>query len=274
MHSARFARGRFTISSASRAAWRSSSIGVATWSGGIPNHRAVGGEPPQPVPPGGHRYAIQQGAPRRVEADPPRDRQRLLTKSLDRPHQAAAQVDLRLHRAEAGCASIRACSSAASERTRERPKALVDGSGESAGSNSDLVRLAARRIIEEAQEREARDAVGRDYYGLGAVPDAGYRNGYRRGRLKSAERPIEYSAPQIADREEPFRSRVRALLGKRKAELETLAVEMYARGLSTRDIEALFADETGRSSVRQVPNPDHPKTGKPGRREVADLSTN
>jgi transposase-like protein len=133
----------------------------------------------------------------------------------------------------------------ASERTREQLKALMEGKAETAESNSDLVRLAARLIIEEALEGEAEDALGRGYYARGAAPGAGYRNGYRTGRLKSAEGAIEYCAPQIADREEPFRSRIRALLGKRTAELEALAVEMYARGLSTRDIEALLADESG-----------------------------
>ncbi len=126
----------------------------------------------------------------------------------------------------------------ASERTREQLNALMEGKAEAAESNSDLVRLAARLIIEEALEGEAEDALGRGYYARGAAPGAGYRNGYRTGRLKSAEGSIEYGAPQIADRAEPFRSRIRALLGKRTAELETLAVEMYARGLSTRDIEA------------------------------------
>jgi transposase-like protein len=133
----------------------------------------------------------------------------------------------------------------ASERTREQLKALMEGKAEAVESNSDLVRLAARLIIEEALEGEAEDALGRGYYARGAAPGAGYRNGYRTGRLKSAEGPIEYSAPQIADREEPFRSRVRTMIGKRTAELEGLAVEMYARGLSTRDIEALLADESG-----------------------------
>src|SRR5262249_57347870 len=43
----------------------------------------------------------------------------------------------------------------------------------------------------------------------------------------------------------------------RTAELEQLAVEMYARGLSTRDIEAAFRDATGasvlsRTAVSQV----------------------
>ena len=58
---------------------------------------------------------------------------------------------------------------------------------------------------------------------------------------------MEYSAPQVADRAEPFRSKIRAILGGRTEELEALAVEMYARGLSTRDIEAVFADEAGKS---------------------------
>jgi putative transposase len=140
----------------------------------------------------------------------------------------------------------------ASERTREQLKALMEGKAEAIESNSDLVRLAARLIIEEALEGEAEDALGRGYYARGAAPGAGYRNGYRTGRLKSAKGPIEYSAPQIADRDEPFRSRIRALLGKRTAELEALAVEMYARGLSTRDIEALLADESGHSLLSRT----------------------
>jgi putative transposase len=140
----------------------------------------------------------------------------------------------------------------ASERTREHLKAQMEGKADASGSNSDLVRLAARLIIEEALEGEAEDALGRGYYARGAAPGAGYRNGYRTGRLKSAEGAIEYRAPQIADRDEPFRSRIRALLGKRTAELEALAVEMYARGLSTRDIEALLADESGQSLLSRT----------------------
>jgi putative transposase len=140
----------------------------------------------------------------------------------------------------------------ASERTRERLKALMDGAGEVSDGRSELVRLAARLIIEEALEGEAGDALGRGYYARGAAPEAGYRNGYRRGRLKSAEGAIEYSAPQIANRAEPFRSRVRAALRGRTEELEHLAIEMYARGLSTRDIEAAFADEDGRSLLSRT----------------------
>jgi putative transposase len=139
-----------------------------------------------------------------------------------------------------------------SERTREKLRAVIEGGSAGGGSRSELVRLAARLIIEEALESEARDAVGRDYYAHGAVAGAGYRNGYRLGRLSSAEGSIEYSAPQIADRTEPFRSAIREIVRGRTAELEGLAVEMYARGLSTRDIEALFADETGKSLLSRT----------------------
>ena len=139
----------------------------------------------------------------------------------------------------------------ASERTREKLKALMTGS-EIEDGRSELVRLAARLIIEEALEGEVRDALGRGYYARGAAPGAGYRNGYRTARVKSAEGAIEYSAPQIADRNEAFRSRIRAIVGGRTGALEALAVEMYARGLSVREIEALFADETGRSLLSRT----------------------
>ena len=86
----------------------------------------------------------------------------------------------------------------ASERTREKLRALVDGRRELEDGRSELVRLAARLIIEQALKGEARDVLRRDYYARGATPGAGYRNGYRRGRVPSAEGAVEYSAPQIA----------------------------------------------------------------------------
>ncbi len=140
----------------------------------------------------------------------------------------------------------------ASERARERLKALMDGQTREGDLRSELVRLAARLIIEEGLEGEAGDALGREYYERGAAAGAGYRNGYRTGRLKTAEGLVEYAAPQISDRAVPFRSRLREIIRGRSEELEALAVEMYARGLSTRDIEALFADERGQSLLSRT----------------------
>src|SRR5262249_13831852 len=56
-------------------------------------------------------------------------------------------------------------------------------------------------------------------------PDAGYRNGYRTGRLKTTEGMVEYAAPQICDRAVPFRSRLREIIRGRNEELEALAIE-------------------------------------------------
>jgi len=57
---------------------------------------------------------------------------------------------------------------------------------------------------------------------------------------------MEYSAPQIAGRDEPFRSAICEHLKGHTQGLEDLAVEMLARGLSVRDIEDAFKDESGR----------------------------
>lgn len=72
------------------------------------------------------------------------------------------------------------------------------------GGRSELVKLAKRLIVEEALEAEGRDALGRECYEHGAAPGQGYRNGNRRGRLKTSEGFIEYLVPQVSGREEPF----------------------------------------------------------------------
>ncbi|TIL34587.1 MAG: hypothetical protein E5Y85_09335 [Mesorhizobium sp.] len=84
------------------------------------------------------------------------------------------------------------------------------------------------------------DWVGRNYYEHGTEPGQGYRNGVRGGRQKTAEGFVEYSAPQVAGRDEPFRSEIREHLKGRTEALEDLAVELLARGLSVRDIEDAF----------------------------------
>ena len=133
-----------------------------------------------------------------------------------------------------------------SERTREALNDLMKGRLRVDNAKSELVRLATRLIIEEGLEGEVRDALGRDYYEHGAAPGGGHRNGSRAGRLKTAEGRIDYSAQQVAGTDEPFRSALRAQLKGRSEELDSLAIEMLARGLSVRDIEDTFKDEEGR----------------------------
>jgi putative transposase len=64
---------------------------------------------------------------------------------------------------------------------------LIEGRLSADSAKDELVKLATRLIVEEALAGEAGDAVGRDYYEHGAQAGRGYRNGYRTGRLKTAE---------------------------------------------------------------------------------------
>ncbi len=136
----------------------------------------------------------------------------------------------------------------ASEQTRnalKRMLAHVDGSLDVSG----LVRQSVRLMVEEALEAEATERLGRGYYAHGESgansAERGHRNGYRAGKLKSAEGTIEYAVPQVRGIE-GWTSEIRTALAGKTEELERLAVEMYARGLSVRDIEAAFTDRRGR----------------------------
>src|SRR5689334_17498947 len=92
----------------------------------------------------------------------------------------------------------------APERTREALRALMNGELGTAVGRSELVRLALRLIVEEALEGEVADALGRERYERSGGETAGYRNGYRTGKVKTAEGRVDYSAPQVRDTLEPF----------------------------------------------------------------------
>ena len=139
-----------------------------------------------------------------------------------------------------------------SKATKTRIEELL-GSGVSEGSPlSELVRLSVEHIVEEALEAKVEELLGRGYYERG--PGAGYRNGYRQARLKTSEGAVEYAVPQVRDAEDAGELRAfRELLRGRSGELERLAIEMYARGCSTRDIEAIFGPGMlSKSSVSEL----------------------
>ena len=64
---------------------------------------------------------------------------------------------------------------------------MMNGELGTAAGRGDLVRLALRLIVEEALEGEVSDALGRARYERGEDGKAGYRNGYRPGKMKTAE---------------------------------------------------------------------------------------
>jgi putative transposase len=129
----------------------------------------------------------------------------------------------------------------ASETTRKSIQTMLNGDFD----KSELIKTSIRLIIEEALEAEVDDALGRGRYERTESP-AGYRNGIRTGHMKSAEGVIDYAVPQVTGTAGPWVSEVRQNLAGRTEELDRIALEMYARGLSTRDIEAAFTDGTGR----------------------------
>jgi putative transposase len=133
----------------------------------------------------------------------------------------------------------------ASEQTREQLRALIEGRLGTAPDRSSLVLLAAWLILEEVLEGEVRDRIGRERYERADGDAKGYRNGYRPGRMKTAEGMVEFAAPQARDSPVPVRDPGESD-GSRTQALEDLAVELYARGLSIRGIEDAFADESGR----------------------------
>lgn len=131
-----------------------------------------------------------------------------------------------------------------SEATRKRITTMLSEAERL--DRSELIRQAARLIIEETLEAEISEVVGRGYYDRGCDDSRGQRNGYRPGKLEGAEGRIDYSIPQV--RGLPgWQSEVRAALRGKTEELERLAIEMYARGLSMRDIESAFTDTEGRA---------------------------
>jgi hypothetical protein len=52
---------------------------------------------------------------------------------------------------------------------------------------SELLKLAAQRVIQEALEQEVTDYLGRERYARRNNGQVGWRNGYEPGRIRSAE---------------------------------------------------------------------------------------
>jgi len=115
----------------------------------------------------------------------------------------------------------------------------LSASGELAG---DWVRRAATTLVEQMLSAEVDEALGRGSYQRREDRQVGYRNGYTARTLRTAEGKLSVNVPQVRDTDEPHRSAIWQALGKRSPALEKLAVEMYARGLSTRDIEDLLGE--------------------------------
>ena len=114
----------------------------------------------------------------------------------------------------------------------------MNGDLGTAAGRGDLVRLALRLIVEEALESEVADALGRERYARGEGEKAGYRNGYRTGKVKTAEGAVEYAVLQARETLKSFRRGCarrfrphRGARGLRRSEaLRSRAVDARHRG--------------------------------------------
>ncbi len=121
----------------------------------------------------------------------------------------------------------------------------------------ELMRFGGRRAVEELLEAEVTEKLGRERYERRGDGPQGYRNGYKKRKLRTAEGVIEVKVPQVRDTEELFQMAIWEALRRRTEVLDQLVLEMYTRGLSTRDIEDALREATGgrvlsRSTVSRI----------------------
>jgi transposase-like protein len=122
---------------------------------------------------------------------------------------------------------------------------------------SSLASLGVRYLAQQALEQEQEDHLGRGRYERREEHHRGWRNGYEDAQLRIAEGAVPVRVPQVRDSDGPYRSRLIEFLEGNSDVLERLVTEMYARGLSTRDVEDAFRDATGelvisRSAVSEI----------------------
>ena len=118
---------------------------------------------------------------------------------------------------------------------------LTKGISDYSDVTNTLFLLGAKRLIQELleQEQEAKGYFGREHYECNEEKK-GLRNGYKERQLKSAEGLIPVFLPQLrGTEEETCSSRLWSFVGSNSDVFRYLVAEMYARGLSTRDIEAI-----------------------------------
>lgn len=133
-----------------------------------------------------------------------------------------------------------------SEKLRKELRDMTTSFQEPQFSVSDLVRKAATLIMQEMVEGEVTDFLGRGHYERSREEaNKGYRSGYEPMTVKTGEGTFAIARPQVRGTAEPFHSRLAAFFKGNSEVLEKLAVEMYARGLSTRDIEDALMEATG-----------------------------
>jgi transposase-like protein len=109
----------------------------------------------------------------------------------------------------------------------------------------DFHRIGQETLYQEALEAEVDAHLGRSWYQRDGQAKPGYRNGYYRRQLMVPGNRLEVAIPRVRNTRARFRSRVLRSVARIAERVKTLALEMYVRGLSTRDVEQAFVTDKG-----------------------------
>jgi transposase-like protein len=117
---------------------------------------------------------------------------------------------------------------------------------------SQFLKLAAQMVVQQVLEQEVTDYLGWERYER-QPETSGYRNGYKPGRIRSAEGELRVEVPQVRDTSAAYQSRLTSFLRGNSDVLDYLVTQMYPRGLSTRAIEDSFRNpQTGETLLRRT----------------------
>jgi putative transposase len=148
---------------------------------------------------------------------------------------------------------------APSVRLKEDIDTLLKGETAQAEGESPMrgfVQQLARYMLQVGIEAEATAFLGREHYRRGARLRSGWRNGYELKRIQSEAGPLELAIPQLRGTPDRFAPVLPARVGARTPEVEAMVRGMYVRGLSTRDVSALYHETVGttlsKSAVSRV----------------------
>jgi transposase-like protein len=130
--------------------------------------------------------------------------------------------------------------------TEKKRKEIEEILGREGGlAIEELHRAGQEELIQRILDVEVEEYLGRKRYGRSEKP-TGYRNGYYKSTIAIPGDRLTVMKPHFRKTEKKFKSRILEGVVRLSEKLKTMAVEMYVRGLSTRDIEQTLKESDGK----------------------------